>query len=245
MHDLSTFLFAQTRIAEEEANRVYEPVIGIVTDIKDEGKLCRVQVKFPFLPDGSEKAAWATVVMMGAGKDRGWFTLPEKDDEVLVMFEHGDIDRPIVIGALWNGKDKAIDNNKDGKDGRRVIKSKKGHTITMDDDKGSMTFADGGGVGVFSIDSKKNMVSFEAKKGDVTLQCKDDLQILAKDIKITAKGTCDLVGKATGANASAQTIKIKADGVMKIQGSKVDLNPGGVPEAAAATGSVADCPDPI
>ena len=98
---------------------------------------------------------------------------------------------------------------------------------------------------MFSIDSKKNMVSVEAKKGDVTLQCKDDLQLLAKDIKITAKGTCDLVGKATGANASAQTIKVKADGVMKIQGSKVDLNPGGVPEAAAATGSVADCPDPI
>ena len=59
------------------------------------------------------------------------------------------------------------------------------------------------------------------------------------------RGKHDFVGKATGVNASAKEIKIKADGVVKIQGSKVDLNPGGVPEAAAASGTVADVADPI
>jgi uncharacterized protein involved in type VI secretion and phage assembly len=161
------------------------------------------------------------------------------------MFEHGDIARPIIVGALWNGKDKAIDNNSDGKDARRVIKSKKGHKITFDDDKKTVTFEDGGGVGVFGIDSQKNMVSFEAKKGDVTMQAKGDMQILAKEIKITAKGKVDLCGKATGVDASSDAkIDIKADGVINIKGSRVDFHPGGVPKAAAASGSVADSPDP-
>ena len=245
MHMLSTVLFQEIRTAEEELGRIHGAVIGIVTDIKDDDKLCRVKVKFPSLPPGSEKTWWCDWVSLGGGKDRGWFSLPEKDDEVVCMFEHGDIARPIIVGALWNGKDKAIDNNSDGKNARRVIKSKKGHKITMDDDKKTMTFEDGGGVGVFSIDSQKNMVSFEAKKGDVTLQSKDDLQILAKEIKITAKGKVDWCGKSSGVDASAADIKIKADGVIKINGSRVDLNPGGVPEATAATGTVADCPDPI
>lgn len=245
MSDLAKMLFAETRMAEEEALRVYEAAIGVVTDIKDDASLCRVKVKIPILPAGTEKTWFATWVSLGGGKDRGWFSLPEVDDEVLVMFEHGDLGRPVIIGAMWNGKDKAIDNNSDGKDARRVIKSKKGHKITFEDDKGTLTFEDGGGVGVFSIDSKKNMVSFEAKKGDVTIQCKDDLQILAKEIKITGKGNIDFVGKSSGTDASAKDIKIKADGIVKIQGSQVDFNPGGVAEAAAASGTVEDCPDPI
>lgn len=245
MSDLARLLFAEGRMAEEEAGRVYEAVIGVVAEIKDDASLCRIKVKIPVLPQGSEKTWFATWVSLGGGKDRGWFSLPEVNDEVLMMFEHGDFARPVIIGAMWNGKDKAIDANADGKDARRVIKSKKGHKITFEDDKGSLTFEDGGGVGVFSMDSKKNMVSFEAKKGDVTIQCKDDMQILAKEIKIKASGTADLVGKSSGVDASAKDIKIKADGLVKIQGSKVDLNPGGVPEAAAASGTVEDCPDPI
>lgn len=245
MHDLSTFLFHQTRVAEEESNRVYEAVIGIVTDIKDEAKLCRIRVKMPILPPGNEKSWWATWVSLGGGKDRGWFSLPEVDDEVLVMFEHGDIGRPVIIGALWNGKDKSIDANSDGKDAHRVIKSKKGHKITLDDDKGTMCFEDGGGTGKIVIDAKNNKIAIETMKGDFTMQAKEDLQILAKEIKIKASGTCDWVGKSTGVNASAKNIKIEASGIVKIQGSRVDFNPGGVAAAAAASGTVADVADPI
>jgi uncharacterized protein involved in type VI secretion and phage assembly len=31
--------------------------------------------------------------------------MPLKDDEVLVAFEHGDVQHPYIIGSLWNGTD--------------------------------------------------------------------------------------------------------------------------------------------
>jgi hypothetical protein len=42
-----------------------------------------------------------------AGGGRGFMFMPEKGDEVLVAFEHGDPERPYVVGALWNGVDTA------------------------------------------------------------------------------------------------------------------------------------------
>ena len=143
--DLASYLFAQIQAGEHERDRVYEPVIGLVTDNKDPDKLGRVQLKIPILSD-RDTTWWAPIVMLGAGKNRGWFFIPEKDDEVLVLFEHGDINRPLIIGALWNGKDKPPDKNPGGNP-RRMIKSRAGSTITFDDDGGKIVIEDGGGKG--------------------------------------------------------------------------------------------------
>src|SRR5262252_5813625 len=113
IYDLASLFAAQIRTAEEESARVYEPLVGVVTDNKDPLRLGRVKIKFPVLSE-QDTSDWAPVVMLGAGKNRGWFFIPEVDDEVLVMFEHGDLNRPMVIGALWNGKDTTADKNPGG-----------------------------------------------------------------------------------------------------------------------------------
>jgi uncharacterized protein involved in type VI secretion and phage assembly len=240
--DLASFFFQQGRIAEEEAGRVNDAVIGIVTDIKDEAKLCRVKVKFPTMPI-TDNSWWCTWVSIGAGKDRGWFSLPEIDDEVLVMFEHGDIGRPIIVGALWNGTDKAPDANADGANKKRVIKSKSGNIVTLDDDKGTIEMKDGGGKGVVTI-SKDNKVSFEAKTGDVTYQAKEDFIILANKIDIKAGSELQFVAAATGVDAFGDSITINGS-TTNIKGSQVDFHPGGVAKAAKASGTVAEVPDPV
>ena len=48
---------------------------------------------------------WARLATLMAGNDRGTFFIPNKDDEVLVVFQGGDPSFPFVIGSLWNGKD--------------------------------------------------------------------------------------------------------------------------------------------
>jgi phage baseplate assembly protein gpV len=47
-----------------------------------------------------------------AGKDRGSWFIPENGDEVLVVFEGGDVRRPFVVGALWNGQRSAADQRR-------------------------------------------------------------------------------------------------------------------------------------
>ena len=241
--DLASFFYAQGRVAEEEAGRIYDAVIGIVTDIKDDSKLCRVKVKIPTLPEGNDNTWWCNWVSVGGGKDRGWVSIPEVDDEVVIMFEHGDIGRPVIVGALWNGKDKPPDNNSDGANKKRMFKSKSGSTVTLDDDKGSIEIKDGGGQGTVTI-SKDNKVNIEAAQDSVSLFGKDEVVLLANEIAIKGQTEVTFASGSGGLKASGMTAKVEGS-VVKVMGSTVDFNPGGVGEAAAASGSVSDVPDPV
>ena len=110
-------------------------VEAIVVDNKDPDKLGRVKLKFPMLPEMPE-SFWARLVMPMAGKKRGWMTIPEVDDEVLVAFVHGDINHAIVIGSLYNGVDVPPYANEDGNNDLRVFQSRSGHRLTFDDKSG-------------------------------------------------------------------------------------------------------------
>ena len=116
-------------------------LVGIVTNNQDSEGLGRVKVKFPTLTEEDE-SYWARVVGVGAGNSRGFYSLPEINDEVLVGFEHGDIHRPYIIGGVWNGKDKTPEDVNQtvqaGKVRLRTIKTRTGHTIEfVEETKGS------------------------------------------------------------------------------------------------------------
>src|ERR1043166_1065056 len=104
--------------------------LAIVVDNKDgEGNPgYRVKVKFPWLSE-QDTTFWARIAVPMAGADRGSYVLPESDDQVLVVFEHGDIDRPIVVGALWSKKQEPVENNQSGDNNTKLIKSRCGHRI--------------------------------------------------------------------------------------------------------------------
>jgi uncharacterized protein involved in type VI secretion and phage assembly len=242
LYDLASVFADQIRTAETESSRVYEPVIGIVTDNKDPSKLGRVKLKIPILSD-QDTTYWCPIIMLGAGKNRGWFFIPDKDDEVLVMFEHGDLNRPLVVGALWNGKDKPPDKNPGGNP-RRVLKSRLGSKITFDDDKKQLIIEDGVGKGKITFDSQANKITIEAIDGDVCFQTPaDDMTIVAQSIEMTANTNLEIhAGDAMqwGAGGSAT---IKSSGTT-LSGSKVNTNCGSAQMPSAPTTSPQDVADP-
>jgi Type VI secretion system/phage-baseplate injector OB domain len=87
--------------AAERRDRFYGVVSGRVINVVDPMFLGRVQVQLPFL-DPLEISPWARVAVPMAGLMHGHYFIPNLFDEVLVAFEHGDVNAPYVIGSLWN-----------------------------------------------------------------------------------------------------------------------------------------------
>ncbi|MDN5781498.1 MAG: type VI secretion system Vgr family protein, partial [Luteimonas sp.] len=73
-------------------------------------KLGRVRVKFHFqqarTPDDRD-SCWLRVAQRYAGPGVGSQFLPRIGQEVLVGFLEGDIDRPVILGSLYNGQGEA------------------------------------------------------------------------------------------------------------------------------------------
>lgn len=124
--------------APAHSPRVPGLATGIVTDVRETGGSQRgwVKLKFPWLDDKLYQTDWVRTVQLG-GQGGGMFS-PDVDDEVLVGFEQGYLDRPYVIGGLYNGKDVPSPHrlplvDRSGKVNRRSLVSRKGHRIELID----------------------------------------------------------------------------------------------------------------
>jgi uncharacterized protein involved in type VI secretion and phage assembly len=197
--------------------RFYGVVVGVVTNNKDPDGMHRVKVKFPWL-DLEHESHWARVVATMAGNGRGAYFLPEADDEVLVAFEHGSLEHPYVIGSLWNGKDKPHENNSDGKNDNRTIKSRSGHVLRLCDSSGGekIEIIDKNGSNKITIASSDNKISIEAQ-GDIEITSQTGkVKIAAIGVEITS---------TTDVKIQAQTsIEASAVGQVDISGALVNIN---------------------
>ena len=198
---------------EEQMNKIFGVVIGIVTDNKDEEKLGRVKLSFPWREE-SDQSQWARVAAFMAGKNRGAFFLPEVGDEVLVAFDRGEIDHPYVICSLWNGKDTPPEKNDDGKNNIRKIRSRSGHEIVFNDDnekkKEKVQIKTNGGHKVVLDDSAgkekieivdktgNNKMTIDSVKNSIEIECDMELKIKANKVEI--EGTGSLTLKSSGVN---------------------------------------------
>lgn len=198
-------------------SRIYGGVIGTVTNNQDPEKLGRVKVKFPWLSDEDE-SNWARIVSPMAGKEKGIFFLPEVGDEVFVVFQYGDINMPYVIGSLWNGVDVPPETNSDGKNNIRIIKSRSGHIIKLDDTEGKEK--------IEIVDkTEKNMITIDAKDNKISLTTDKDIEIAAPNgkVTVTAKDLEMKSSAATKIEASAG-MDLKASGTMNVKGAMVNIN---------------------
>jgi uncharacterized protein involved in type VI secretion and phage assembly len=205
---------------------------GIVTQNKDPESLDRIKVRLPWLDKGDvDQTFWAQLSTPMEGKNFGWYTLPDIEDAVLVMFMAGDIRQPVIIGGVWSKTDAPPEVNEDGKNNFRGYRSRTGHRMILDDSaKAKVVFADMTaknmvGVGNFATDGagqNKCAVYKPGMSGDSGISIstmEGKLEVIATG-KITFKA-----GKAVKLNAT-ETVDVKADSELKLDGSSLKMNSG-------------------
>ncbi len=222
-----------------ERRVIHGVVTAKVSSIDDPENLGRVKLMYPWLPQdsGADLASnWARIATPMGGKDRGFFYLPEVDDEVLVTFEHGDINFPYVVGILWNGIDKPPRGTANAHDkkvvNQRVLRSRSGHMIILDDTQGQeqIIIQDKGGKNKIVIDSKENTLTIEMEKdimikakgnanleatGNITLKATGDLSMECKNLSIKAQ--------AAGAVQANSSLDLKATGALSLKGAQASV----------------------
>ena len=142
---------------------------AVVTSNADPLNMGRVKVIFPWM-DNNVESNWARLVQPYAGQQRGMFFMPEVGDEVLVVFELGDFNQPLVIGDSWNGVDKPPEpGDPEGENHAKVIETRSGHRFIFDDTPGKeyIQLSDCSLQNIVRWDSYTNTLTVNAKTGDI------------------------------------------------------------------------------
>jgi len=165
--------------------RYYGVYPAIVTSVvADDESLGRIEVKFPWLgKDGEKVRALATLCTPYADDDQGIEILPAVESQVVVAFEAGDLRRPYIIGACWNGKEK-LPQKPEAANNKRLIKTRAKTLLEFDDTKGSakvtLSMEDGSGHS-FVLEQSPPAITLTNKNGSfIKLESSGNITIFAQ-----------------------------------------------------------------
>jgi hypothetical protein len=202
---------------------------GIVTHNADPEQLGRLRLLVPSLFGGTFSGgaasddnlvtdwAWPCLPAGGAA-NQGELYIPEVGAKVWVEFEEGSLDCPIWVGSFWakpgGQSELPKPNNADGSEQsavqgsaeepptRKIIKTKKGHTIQIEDKDGEELI-----LIVHKVDeSNHNVVLLDANGITLTDFTQNQILMTGSEFKLTSKVAFTI-------DASGQAVEIKASTV--------------------------------
>lgn len=196
-----------------------------VVDTKDPEGLGRVQVK---LVGFSEEISlpWVRIVGPYASNQFGQVWLPEVDDEIILLQGQGEaLDQMLCLGSVYNGTNKPITTDTDGKNNLKEIRTRTGHRITFDDTDGTevITIETSGQKHSLVFDVKSGTITLTGTKlfkvamddGDVTVKCKN------ATVTATESATIDGTKKAT---VTAKAVTVEGTDTVDIKKSKITID---------------------
>ena len=228
-NEISEKQITKTQLGEE---RIFGSVVGIVAANYDKEMPGRICVTIPVRDENANQLKWAKVAAPYTGKEWGQYFLPEIGDQVLLVFEDGNIEKPYVIGCIPRDNDKLLRKSTDENNGTKQIMTRNGSRITFEDDtdeegkKDKITVATANEMHRFILDNEKESVILEDKEGNcrVEMRTKDGkIRIhTEKKLEITVGDSIEVV-----MNASSGEIRMKANKVSIEASNRLNLETDG------------------
>lgn len=160
-----------------------------IKDNNDPEGLGRVRVEF-FWGAGSKSSQWIRMIQPHSGLGKGFYFIPEIDEEVLIGFEGSNAQNPYVMGAHYNGQKssgyytpkndiKAIHT----RSGIKIILNDADGSLELQDPSGNKYFMDGNGNS--TLDAPKN-ITLNAGENIILNASKDIVSNAGENISETA-----------------------------------------------------------
>jgi uncharacterized protein involved in type VI secretion and phage assembly len=190
--------------------RFYGVAEALVTKNNDPEGLGRVKVVFPWFDNGRAESEWCRVANLYAGPSYGAVLVPERETEVLVAFVHGDMRHPVVLGGLYSRPQAPPTKRKD--EDRKMIRTKLGHELVMEDTQGSeRTWLKTHGGHHVTIDDVAAKITVATKEGaSIVIEKSGKITVdSSQGAKVTLDGsraTVDASQISLGQGASQQLV---------------------------------------
>ncbi|WP_025141861.1 type VI secretion system Vgr family protein [Pedobacter jeongneungensis] len=191
-----------------------------VIDNNDPQGQGRIKVKFKWECLTNDVTEWLRVVTPSAGvgdrgNNRGYFAIPEIDDQVMIAFEEGNIARPVVMGSVYHSS--SVDSSPLIKNHLKSIITRSGHLVEFDDNQETQ--------GIKITDIHSNIIHIDTKGNNITITALENMTLNCKNMQINVQENMDVsVGKNISENAGENITSSANKDIIQTAGKDINIS---------------------
>ncbi|MBR1630093.1 MAG: hypothetical protein IJ679_12655 [Lachnospiraceae bacterium] len=213
----------------EHSEEILSLAIGKVKENYDQKHPGMVKVDYFLGTTGKNLTAWVPVAVPYAADGYGEYFLPEVGSAVVMGFNMGDRNMPIVIGCLWNDVNKLPKDVAAKDNPTKLIRTKAGNAIRFEEkSKKEAIRIDTPAELEFDLSDEKKTITLKDKNAKNQIQIKTgegQIQITAEK-KITLKcgsATVTIDGQAGKVSIDTNQVEINGKSSLKLKGANTSV----------------------